>query len=148
MLGYKEHIKTQLQGALEWMCKPENKQPGLTAKLEGRFGKVLWFNLSKDVLASDDPWDVKTFAEFVFSGTNHSIIFNTDVKSENASSLCTDLQDGAGSAVVLETYDLKFTSSEERVDLRLRNNSGRLEVIMAKKNERKVVVFDMLCLHM
>lgn len=43
-----------------------------------RFGKVLWFNLSGDALASDDPWDVKAFAEFVFSGTNHSIIFNTE----------------------------------------------------------------------
>ena len=37
MLEYKKHIKTQLQGALEWMRKPENKQPGFTAKLEGRY---------------------------------------------------------------------------------------------------------------
>ena len=42
-----------------------------------RFGKLLWFNLPEDVLASDDPWNVKTFAEFVFD-TNHSQIFDTE----------------------------------------------------------------------
>jgi len=36
MLEYQENIKTNLQGALEWMCKPENQQPGFTAKFEGR----------------------------------------------------------------------------------------------------------------
>lgn len=70
------------------------------------------------------------------------------VKSENASSLRSVLKDDTRSTTVMETYDLKFVSNEEKVDLRLRNNSGRLEVVMAKKNERKVVVFDMLCLHM
>lgn len=43
-----------------------------------RFGKILWFNLPEDVLASDDPLDVKTFAEFVFSNTNLSQLFCTE----------------------------------------------------------------------
>ena len=37
MLDYQDNIKTNLQGALEWMRKPENQQPGTTAKLEGRY---------------------------------------------------------------------------------------------------------------
>ena len=43
-----------------------------------RFGKVLWFNLPEDVLASDEPWNVKTFAQFVFFDTIHSQIFDTE----------------------------------------------------------------------
>jgi len=78
MLEYQEEITTSLQGALEWMRKPENQQPGFTAKLEGRFGKTLWFHLPEDVLASDKAWDVKTFAKFVLSDTNHSQIFDTE----------------------------------------------------------------------
>lgn len=50
MLGYKEHIKTQLQGALEWMCKPENQQPGLTAKLEGRYMCTVFFTVNSYIL--------------------------------------------------------------------------------------------------
>ena len=42
-----------------------------------RFGKLLWFNLPEDVLASDEPLNIKTFAEFVFD-TNHSQIFDTE----------------------------------------------------------------------
>ena len=89
------------------MRKPENQQPGTTAKLEGRyklrvfflfcfvlfcfclimymytyttyrFGKLLWFNLPEDVLASDEPWNVKTFAQFAFSDAIHSHIFDTE----------------------------------------------------------------------
>ena len=43
-----------------------------------RFGKLLWFNLPEDVLASDEPWNVKTFAQFVFSDAIHSQIFDTE----------------------------------------------------------------------
>jgi len=35
MLEYREKIIADLQGALEWMRKPENQHPGFTAKLEG-----------------------------------------------------------------------------------------------------------------
>ena len=38
---------------------------------------MLWFNLPEDVLASDEPLNVKKFAEFVFD-TNHSQIFDTE----------------------------------------------------------------------
>ena len=37
MLKYQDNIKTNLQGALEWMRKPENQQPRTTAKLEARY---------------------------------------------------------------------------------------------------------------
>ena len=69
------------------------------------------------------------------------------MKSKNASSLRTTLQDTAESTAVLETFDIKFTSRKVKMDLRLKNNSGRLEVVVVKKNEQKVVVFDLLCLH-
>ena len=69
------------------------------------------------------------------------------MKSKNASSLRTTLQGIAESTAVLETFDIKFTSRKVKMDLRLKNNSGRLEVVVVKKNEQKVVVFDLLCLH-
>ena len=69
------------------------------------------------------------------------------MKSKNASSLHTTLQDIAESTAVLETFDIKFTSRKVKMDLRLKNNSGRLEVVVVKRNEQKVVVFDLLCLH-
>ena len=59
----------------------------------------------------------------------------------------TTLQGIAESTAVLETFDIKFTSRKVKMDLRLKNNSGRLEVVVVKKNEQKVVVFDLLCLH-
>ena len=33
------------------------------------------------------------------------------------------------------------------MDVRLKNNSGKPEVVVVKKKEQKVVVFDILCLH-
>jgi len=69
------------------------------------------------------------------------------VRKEDASSLRTLLQDSDEPTNVLETFDLKFSSKGARIDLRLRINSGRLEVVVVKKNERKVTVFDVLCLH-
>ena len=69
------------------------------------------------------------------------------MKSKNASSLRTTLQDIAEATAVLETFDIKFTSRKVKMDLRLKNNSGRLEIVVVKKNEQKVVIFDLLCLH-
>ena len=69
------------------------------------------------------------------------------VKSENASSLHTILQDLAESVALLETFDIMCTSRGVKMDLRLKNNSGRPEVVVVKKEEQKVVVFDILCLH-
>ena len=71
------------------------------------------------------------------------------MKSKNASSLRTTLQSIAESVAVLETFDIKYIPKRTRtkMDLRLKNNSGRLEVVAVKKEEQKVVVFDLLCLH-
>ena len=70
------------------------------------------------------------------------------MKKVNASSLRTLLQELSDEPTnVLETFDLKFVSRGAKLDLRLRNNGGRLEVVVVKKNDRKVVVFDVLCLH-
>ena len=66
------------------------------------------------------------------------------MKSENASSLRQDLDE---SVSLLETFDIKCTSRGVKMDLRLKNNSGRLEVVVVKKKEQKLVVFDILCLH-
>jgi len=71
------------------------------------------------------------------------------VKKEKASSLHTLLQELSDEPTsVMETFDLKFISKKAKLDLRLRINSGRLEVVVVKKNERKVMDFDVLCLHM
>ena len=68
------------------------------------------------------------------------------VKSENASSLRGVLQDSE-STTVLETFDIKCTSRGVKMDIRLKNNSGSPEVVVVKKKEQKVVIFDILCLH-
>jgi len=73
--------------------------------------------------------------------------FDVCMRKEDASSLHTLLQDSDEPTNVLETFDLKFSSKGARIDLRLRINGGRLEVVVVKKNERKVAVFDVLCLH-
>jgi len=67
------------------------------------------------------------------------------VKIENASSLRDILQDL--DSTTMETFDFKCTSKGQHMDVRLKNNSGRPEVVVVKKNEQKVVVCDILCLH-
>ena len=56
----------------------------------------------------------------------------------------------------LETFDIKFTTinqhSErhkygERVDIRIKFEDGQPKCLLAKINETKVVIFDVLCLH-
>lgn len=67
------------------------------------------------------------------------------MKIENASSLRDILQDV--DSTTMETFDFKCTSKGRSMDVRLKNNSGRPEVVVVKKNEQKVVVCDILCLH-
>ena len=43
-----------------------------------RFGKVLWGDLPEDVLACQEPWRVKEFADFVFGDPNYIRTFNTE----------------------------------------------------------------------
>ena len=69
------------------------------------------------------------------------------MKNKNTSSLRTTLRDIAESVAPLETFDIKCTSKGVKIDLRLKNNSGRPEIVVVKKKEQKVVIFDILCLH-
>ena len=52
---------------------------------------------------------------------------------------------------VLETFDIKLTimgSSERKaVDLRIKFEDGSPIVLLAKRNEAKLIVLDVLCLH-
>ena len=52
---------------------------------------------------------------------------------------------------LLETFDIKFTVPGETervsVDVRLKFDGRKLTVLLVKKNEAKVVVFDVLSLH-
>ena len=52
----------------------------------------------------------------------------------------------------LETFDIKFTdprAGKERmaIDVRIKFKDGRPNILLAKKNEGKIVVFDALSLH-
>ena len=52
----------------------------------------------------------------------------------------------------LETFDIKFTIPKEgkqrnAIDVRVKFEQGRPKVLLAKKNEAKIVVFDVLYLH-
>ena len=52
---------------------------------------------------------------------------------------------------ILETFDVKFTNPREAkrntIDVRVKFEQGRPNVLLAKKNETKIVVFDVLNLH-
>ena len=52
---------------------------------------------------------------------------------------------------VLETFDVKFTVPGERervsIDVRIKFDGQQPTVLLVKKNEAKVVVFDVLSLH-
>ena len=52
----------------------------------------------------------------------------------------------------LETFDVKFMTTgpdgeRENIDARIKFEDGRPKCILAKKNENKIVIFDVLCLH-
>ena len=53
---------------------------------------------------------------------------------------------------ILKTFDIKFSTilagySRQKLDLRLKVKGGKLEIVLLKRNETKVVAFDILCLH-
>ena len=51
---------------------------------------------------------------------------------------------------VLETFDIKLTimgNSERRVDLRIKFEDRSPIVLLVKRNEAKLIVLDVLCLH-
>ena len=53
---------------------------------------------------------------------------------------------------ILETFDIKFTdprAGKERmaIDVRIKFKDGQPHILLAKKNEAKIVVFDVLSLH-
>lgn len=52
----------------------------------------------------------------------------------------------AGSTTI--TYDMKLNVKEKgKLDIRLRFADGKPEVVRVKKDERKVLMFDVLCLN-
>ena len=76
------------------------------------------------------------------------------VRAENAGQVRTALQEEY--IKTLETFDIKFTTinpqSErhkygERVDVRIKFEDGQPKCLFAKRNEAKIVIFDVLCLH-
>jgi len=61
-IKYREQIQEKLQSALEWFQKHREQQ---RAKLEARFGKVIWTLPQK--IISEQPLGVEKFVEFVYS---------------------------------------------------------------------------------
>ena len=48
----------------------------------------------------------------------------------------------------LETFDLKLSAGGEKLDVRLKVCSGgKLEVVVIRTGEWKLLIFDILCLH-
>ena len=73
-------------------------------------------------------------------------------------SVCSVKQQNAGAVKelgekisLLETFDIKFTvpNSKERnaIDIRVKFEDGHPKLLFARKNEAKVVIFNILCLH-
>ena len=73
------------------------------------------------------------------------------MKKQNAEQLRAQMSDPKP---ILETFDMKLSTSlagqgsgRHKLDLRLMHRGGKLEVILLKQNETKVVTFDVLNLH-
>ena len=54
----------------------------------------------------------------------------------------------------LETFDIKFTTIQadgssygRKLDVRVKFEHGEPRVLLARKNEVKTVIFDVICLH-
>ena len=81
--------------------------------------------------------------------------FICSVKKQNAEQLRTEMS-SSDPKPLLETFDIKLSTTiasagqgtgRHKLDLRLMHRGGRLEVILLKQNETKVVTFDVLNLH-
>ena len=50
---------------------------------------------------------------------------------------------------MLETFDIKGTAGQDhqKLDLRLKIEGGKLKAVQIKRNEVKLIVLDLLCLH-
>jgi hypothetical protein len=72
------------------------------------------------------------------------------VKKEGVEAVKAEVADGK-KKTLLETFDIKFTVPGETervsVDVRLKFDGRKPTVLLVKKNEAKVVVFDVLSLH-
>jgi hypothetical protein len=95
-------------------------------------------------------WGIDKFADLCFSDTRHSRIFTTDVKQVSADAVKRQLEDERVS--VLETFDVKFTNprggrKRTAVDVRIKFEQDRPKILHVKRNEAKIVVFDVLSLH-
>ena len=77
------------------------------------------------------------------------IMFLDSVKQGSADTVKGNFQEVE--SCVLETFDIKFTTPRERernaIDVRVKFEQGKPILLLAKKNEKKIVVFDVLYLH-
>ena len=79
-------------------------------------------------------------------------MYTCSVQEESAGSIRQMLHDEHCS--YLETFDIKFTAIQsddgrygEKVDVRVKFEHGKPKVLLARKNEVKTVIFDVICLH-
>ena len=76
--------------------------------------------------------------------------FLCSVKRENVCEVKRELKDNRVSA--LETFDVKFTKPREggkrlQLDMKIAFEAGKPKILLTKKNDSRIVVFDVLCLH-
>ena len=135
------------------------------SSVTGRFGKILWKNIPEDIQRGS--FGIKQFADLCFTDTWHSYILTTeyvlltDVILIMHGSIVYSVQEGCAAAAkrelneernsLLETFDIKFTipgrKERKSIDVRVMFEGGRPSVLVAKKNEAKIVVFNVLYLH-
>ena len=79
-----------------------------------------------------------------------TIVYIYSVKKVGADAVKRQLEDERVS--VLETFDVKFTNpragrKRTQVDVRIKFEQDRPKILHVKRNEAKIVVFDVLSLH-
>jgi hypothetical protein len=139
-----DDMKRLLKEGLEWFRHAKRNESSLVLKLEGRFGKVLWKKVPRE--KCQGSFGIKEFEDFCLSDPNHSRIFTPDVERGSADAVKHKQQ-----ISFLETFDVKFTAPKRlqrnAIDVRIKFEDGQPKVLMVKKNESKIVVFDVLYLH-
>ena len=72
------------------------------------------------------------------------------IKQESADKVKLELNNEHNT--ILETFDIKFTDprggrKRKAIDVRVKFENGKPIILHVKKNDAKIIIFDVLCLH-
>ena len=132
--------------------------------LKCRFGKVLWKHIPtqrrgslEDEVFKEfclDPTHSRIFAPeyvhisiIIYTMQNHNDVFSVQQRSADI----IKVKFTEEKVSFLETFDVKLTIKGERkrnaIDIRVKFEQGKPKVLLAKKNEENIVVFDVVHPH-